>query len=380
MFKVFVLAVAASLLFQQAGEQALAQDRSTAFSTTQDQAMDGVLDQAIDRATEVIDKGIASYPEHRSCFSCHHQALPLLAKSVGNVHLDTSRKSFYDDRLTREIFEFTERAFSAKKAVLSAGGDIGGKALTVAYGLWAMDLSGAAASETTQAMVEYLLKTQADDGAWNFHSLRPPAASSRAMTSAVATYGLRSYGPDAVNEQRLRKAYQKSFQWSQQLGPPLSHEELIGQVWLEHMLLSELELNEPIREHDSLDQLWLAQRPDGGWAQTEELSSDAYATGQALTLLAELYGDSDKTLHSKAEYKKGIQFLLDSQQPDGSWLVKTRSKPVQVFFDNGDPHGEHQFISMMATSWATAALREYRYHTFDPLDSPRVTARLANRR
>lgn len=40
---------------------------------------------------------------------------------------------------------------------------------------------------------------------------------------------------------------------------------------------------------------------------------------------------------------------------DGSWLVKTRSKPVQTFFDNGGPHEESQFISIAATGWAVAA-------------------------
>ena len=42
-----------------------------------------------------------------------------------------------------------------------------------------------------------------------------------------------------------------------------------------------------------------------------------------------------------------------------SWLVKTRSKPIQKFFDNGDPHGKNQFISISATSWATAALAKF---------------------
>jgi N-acyl-D-amino-acid deacylase len=47
---------------------------------------------------------------------------------------------------------------------------------------------------------------------------------------------------------------------------------------------------------------------------------------------------------------------LRTQHDDGSWLVETRSKPVQVYFDNGDPHGKSQFISVAATSWAVAAL------------------------
>jgi hypothetical protein len=51
-----------------------------------------------------------------------------------------------------------------------------------------------------------------------------------------------------------------------------------------------------------------------------------------------------------------VAFLLKTQQPDGSWLVETRSKPIQKFFDNGDPHGKSQFISITATGWAVAAL------------------------
>ena len=56
---------------------------------------------------------------------------------------------------------------------------------------------------------------------------------------------------------------------------------------------------------------------------------------------------------------KARSYLLKNQKEDGSWLVKTRSKPIQKFFDNGDPHGKNQFISISATSWATAALAKF---------------------
>jgi N-acyl-D-amino-acid deacylase len=111
-----------------------------------------------------------------------------------------------------------------------------------------------------------------------------------------------------------------------------------------------LEQNPLARQQKLQDKLWKSQRADGGWAQTAELASDAYATGQALTMLAEVSDVTKKPLHASDRYERGIKFLLDTQQSDGSWRVKTRSKPVQVFFDNGDPHGEHQFISMMATT------------------------------
>src|SRR5207245_1709582 len=39
-----------------------------------------------------------------------------------------------------------------------------------------------------------------------------------------------------------------------------------------------------------------------------------------------------------------------------SWYVKTRSKPFQLYFESGFPYEGDQWISISATSWATAAL------------------------
>ena len=55
---------------------------------------------------------------------------------------------------------------------------------------------------------------------------------------------------------------------------------------------------------------------------------------------------------------KTAPFLLKSQKADGSWLVESRSKPFQKYFETGFPHGVHQFVSTSATAWATIALLE----------------------
>lgn len=94
-----------------------------------------------------------------------------------------------------------------------------------------------------------------------------------------------------------------------------------------------------------------AQREDGGWGQLPEMASDAYATGQSLFLLAE-----SGTSPDAPAFRRGIGFLIEHQRKDGSWIVQTRSRPVQTFFDNGDPGGKSQFISITATGWATLAL------------------------
>jgi glycogen debranching enzyme len=98
--------------------------------------------------------------------------------------------------------------------------------------------------------------------------------------------------------------------------------------------------------------LLAAQRSDGGWSQLSSLTSDAYATGQALVALAE----SGAMMTSDAVYKRGVDFLLKTQFADGSWFVKSRAIPLQPHFESGFPFGRDQFISAAGTNWAAHAL------------------------
>src|SRR5262245_29670662 len=41
-----------------------------------------VLRKAAGRGLKVVEKAARSYPEHRDCFSCHHQTLPMLAMEI----------------------------------------------------------------------------------------------------------------------------------------------------------------------------------------------------------------------------------------------------------------------------------------------------------
>ena len=99
-------------------------------------------------------------------------------------------------------------------------------------------------------------------------------------------------------------------------------------------------------------QILAKQRADGGWAQTDHLQSDAYATGVSLFALVEAGGIT----FEHQSYKKGSAYLLSNQRPDGSWYVKSRAVKFQPYLDGGFPYEHDQWISAMATGWATAAL------------------------
>ena len=55
-------------------------------------------------------------------------------------------------------------------------------------------------------------------------------------------------------------------------------------------------------------------------------------------------------------YRRGLEFLIKSQRDDGTWHIKSRSRPFQTYFESGFPHGPGQFISSAGSGWATAAL------------------------
>ncbi|MBY0458312.1 MAG: hypothetical protein K2V38_13305, partial [Gemmataceae bacterium] len=79
---------------------------------------------------------------------------------------------------------------------------------------------------------------------------------------------------------------------------------------------------------------------------------DAYATGSALVALH--VGGGLKT--DSPAYRAGLGFLVRAQRADGTWFVRSRSKPFQPYYESGFPHEKNQFISIAASGWATAAL------------------------
>lgn len=297
--------------------------------------------KAVEAGLRTLEKSAATYSDRRACFSCHHQTLPMQAMVI------TRRHGFkIDEELFRSQARFTHESFRSRAGDLKDGTGIGGKSMTVGYGLWALHLANWDRDDTTAAMITYLLKTQAEDGRFWSNSVRPPLEDSAFTATTIVAYYLQQF-VSSDNKAEAEGAAARAKRWLLE-NRPKTQEDRNFRFWGLQLLGADREPVEAARAA-----VLENQRADGGWAQLAEMKSDAYATGQTLFVLRETGMAADQ-----AVYQRGVRFLLDTQLPDGTWHVKTRSKPIQTFFDAGFPHDKDQFISVCATSWAVAALAE----------------------
>ena len=65
---------------------------------------------------------------------------------------------------------------------------------------------------------------------------------------------------------------------------------------------------------------------------------------------------AERSTASSDAVKRGTNYLLSTQRADGSWYVRSRSPKFQPYFEGGFAYGPDQWISSMATGWATTAL------------------------
>ena len=295
--------------------------------------------RAVASGLRALEKGTLNYEDQRSCFTCHHQTLPMLAQATARA-----RGFKINEELFRQQTRITHDGFKNRRDKLRAGKGIGGQSMTVAYALWALDIAKWKQDETTEAMVAYLIKTQKKDGRFYTSPTRPPLEDSPAASVTLAAYYLQEFAGD-TQVTRAEASVAKAKSWLIQ-SKPERQEDRNARLWGLHLLDADASHIAEARKA-----VLMSQREDGGWSQLPDMASDSYATGQALWMLSES-GFSTK----EPAYQRGVRFLLDTQLDDGSWFVKTRSKPIQTYFESGYPHGKDQFISISGASWAIAAL------------------------
>ena len=303
---------------------------------------------AVEGGLRIVQRGAQNYPNNRDCFSCHHQTLPMLA-----MHEASEAGITIDGELMKDQVQFIRDLFEDRLDSVTNGKSLGGRSLTAGHVLWSFELGGVSNDDYSDAFVSYILHQQKKEGYWDVQTNRPPSEESKIHTSYFAIYYMNYFARGKDIKNRVKDAVDKARPWLID-EKPNSQEDFNGKLKALIALRASPEKINNLRK-DIINR----QREDGGWAQLSEMESDAYATGQTLYTLLTETPKPDRDITFNESIIKARSYLIKNQKEDGSWLVKTRSKPIQKFFDNGDPHGKNQFISISATSWATAALAKF---------------------
>jgi N-acyl-D-amino-acid deacylase len=297
------------------------------------------LRQSISRAIPLLERASAGSAEQRQCFTCHSQALPVFVFAKAQaLDFEVDTKNF--KRQVEHAYEHLKRGIDGYREGKQQGGGVD----TSGYALWTLEDGAKQPDEVTDAVVEWMLGSQSKKGFWSPTSERPPTQGSRFTSTYLAIRALSVFGRES-HQERIDKAKRLTSQWVREI-EPLSLEDRVFQLLMSHYVAI---------PNDSValmsQGLVSKQRDDGGWAQLDDMQSDAYATASALYAL-----EQTGLAMSSDAWQRGIRFLIDHQREDGSWHVATRSKPIQKYFETGFPHEKDQFISTYATGWATLCL------------------------
>jgi len=301
--------------------------------------------KAIEKSLPMLWEGVDGHSDKRTCFTCHHHAVPLLAFATAKSRgFDIEQKRI--DELEKFIIDDLDSHRERLKKGQGPGPQpAGGGVDNTGYALFALDAVGHKPDDTTAITAKYHLGEMARSGHWFTPAGRAPTEASSFTTTALSLKALNRYGTKEDKE-KIAKRIEAAMPWVLKTKPADNEDRVFRLVGL----------REGGAEDDTvataIDDLLATQRADGGWSQTDKLTSDAYATGTALYSLH----TAGKLPTTDSAYRRGLLFLLRNQEDDGTWHVATRSRPFQRYFETGFPHGKDQFISCAASAWATTAL------------------------
>jgi ankyrin repeat protein len=303
----------------------------------------GPIRSAAGRAIARLQSSQKGWFSEQSCDSCHHQFLPALAFRDARGHgIAVDEKTAHADAV--KAFGFyadLDRAVEHARIVDPGIGD--------AYSLLAADAAGVRPSLVTAVYARFLAQRQKSDGHWNTFDERPPQSYSMITATALAIRAIDIYSHPSLRAE-TRERIERARRWLLSQTPRDTEGrafQLLGLAWSGADAAS---LNTIAKEFEAL------QQPDGGWDSLDGRMSDAYSTGEALVALY----DAGVLAPGDSSWLRGIQFLLKTEQPDGTWHVASRLYPPAPlspdYFESGYPYGHDQMISALGASWAIMAL------------------------
>lgn len=314
-------------------------------------AGDGAPGVAVRRGLQFLQKEAFVWKEARKCAACHHATLTMWsfneAKAAGYPVDKTALKEIsewaFGDMKTNSL-----AAQAPPRDVVNLGW------VYVLLGRETASESGARTSaldtnlalsapvsamnediipEAQRILIGQIVAKQATDGSWGKPlDERVPLGGPVEDIAILCRLALLQTGQRSPS---ITASIQKAANWL------AANQDKTSRQARNFRILMNLREGKSARERKRLlETITAEQNPDGGWSQTPELASDAYATGQTLYMLARAGVKPQATA-----MKKGVEFLIRTQHEDGSWPMLSR-----VGAKNLSP------ITAAGTAWALLGL------------------------
>jgi squalene-hopene/tetraprenyl-beta-curcumene cyclase len=287
-------------------------DEPAALPTSSSPVADAKVVATIGLGLTFLAKDAVAWREEHHCASCHHAALVVWSLQEAKQHGHA-----VDEAVLAEMTQWIADSGDGTTSLPRPEGipkAFNEKAVSYALGL----ASVAAPNDASRAGAKRLLQTvkndQLENGSWaSWPETRPPLfghSDERATLSAV----LALLPAANAGEETAVAARDRGVQWLESTksdGDPQS-------VALRIVLWQKL--GRPAAELAPLVQIVKdRQKTDGGWSQSPEMPSDAWATGQALYALAHAGIKSEDAAVQRAQ-----AYLAATQREDGSWPMTSR--------------------------------------------------------
>ena len=270
------------------------------------------IDVTIDRGLGFLVKDALAWKEEHKCASCHHAALVVCsmreAKQFGRA---------VDEPVLADLTKWLAESGNGKFGLArpdSAPNAASPKAIYFALALGTDPKRDAAAQEGLKLLLTTVKAEQTGDGSWStWPRTRPPIfGSSDESLTALATLALLPVA--ATGDVEAKAARDKGVKWLTETktddDPQSNALRLV--LWIRLGRLAE-EWGPLVRRIKD------RQNADGGWSQTNDMASDAWASGQALYALAHAGIKSNEPA-----ILRGQDFLAKTQRADGSWSMTSR--------------------------------------------------------
>jgi squalene-hopene/tetraprenyl-beta-curcumene cyclase len=271
---------------------------------------------AIDRGLGFVTRDALAWNKEHNCASCHHAALVIWAMREARQHGHAIDEPVLS-ALTKWVAESGDGKFALTRPA-SAPNAASPKAVYFALALGADPNPDAISRTGISRLLKTVKSEQTEDGSWSaWPQTRPPIFGNSDQTLTVLAV-LALLPEAAAGDDSAKAARDKGIEWLIRTRSDDDPQSIAMRLVLWTKLGRPADQWQPL-----VRRIKQRQNADGGWSQTKDMASDAWATGQALYALADAETKPDDPAITRAQ-----AFLVKTQRDDGSWpMVSRPTKP-----------------------------------------------------